>query len=109
MAQWPSVKVKITADSQSRIYCGDTTGIELESTRSGASFVIFQVDGEHLLAPNRETLDIFQRYQRGQAGLFVLERQPSQADPQVSRPARVQRQGGQRWRVVEQGEVLIRG
>ena len=108
LAQWPAVKVKITAASQNRIYQGFATGVELEPARAGASFLIFQVNGEHLLVPNQETMELFQRRQRGHTGLFVLERQPSLPRPQVSKPARVQPQG-KLWRVVEQGEILIRG
>lgn len=107
LAQWSAVKVKITAASQSRIHRGDMAGITLEPAQAGASFLVFQVNGENLLVPNRETLGIFQR-QTGHTGLFVLKRRPSQPTPQVSKPARVQLQG-EHWRVVEQGEVLIRG
>ena len=108
LAQWSAVGVKITAASQNRIHRGDTAGVALEPTQAGASFLVFQVNGENLLVPNRETLGIFQRYQRGHTGLFVLKPQSSQPTPQVSKPARVQPQG-KHWRVLEQGEVLIRG
>lgn len=108
LAQWSAVRVKITAASQNRIYRGDVAGIELEPTRAGASFLVFQINGENLLVPNQETLGVFQRYQTGHTGLFVLRRQPARPTPQVSEPARVQPQG-KLWRVVEQGEVLIRG
>lgn len=107
LAQWPVVRVKITAASQNHIHRGDIAGIELEPAQGGASFLVFQVNGENLLVPNQETLGVFQRYQRGHTGLFVVKRQPSQPTPQVSKPARVQSQG-KLWRVVEQGEVLIR-
>lgn len=108
LAQWSAVKVRITEASQSRIHRGDIAGISLERAQAGASFLVFQVNGENLLVPNQETLGAFQRYRRGHAGLFVLDRQPSRPTPQVSKPARVQLQGNH-WRVVEQGEVLIRG
>ena len=107
LAQWSAVKVKITAASQSRTYRGDVAGVELEPAQAGASFLVFQIRGENLLVPNQETLGVFQRYQRGHTGLFVLSRQSSQPTPQVSKPARVQMQG-KLWRVVEQGEVLVR-
>ena len=106
LAQWSVVRVKVTAASQDRTYRGDMAGVELEPAQAGASFLVFQVNGENLLVPNQETLEVFQRYQRGHTGLFVLKRQPSRSTPQVSKPARVQRQG-RLWRVVEQGEVLI--
>lgn len=108
LAQWPVVRVKITAASQNRTHRGDIAGLELEPTRAGASFLVFQVNGENLLVPNQETLGVFQRYRTGHAGLFALKRQPSQPTPQISKPARVQPQGNL-WQVVEQGEVLIRG
>lgn len=107
LAQWSAVRVKITAASQHRIHRGDVAGLELEPTQAGASFLVFQINGENLLVPNQETLGVFQRYQTGHTGLFVLKRQSSQPTPQVSKPARVQPQG-KLWRVVEQGEVLIR-
>ena len=108
LTQWSAVRVKITAASQNRIYCGDIAGLELEPAQAGASFLVFQVNGENLLVPNQETLGVFQRYQTGHTGLFVLKRQPSRPAPQLSKPARVQPQG-KLWRVVELGEVLIRG
>ncbi|SAY40070.1 hypothetical protein FLM9_1025 [Candidatus Synechococcus spongiarum] len=108
LARWSAVKVKITAASQNRIYRGDIAGLELEPAQAGASFLVFQVNGENLLVPNHETLGVFQRCQTGHTGLFALKRQPAQPTPQVSKPARVQPQG-KFWRVVEQGEVLIRG
>lgn len=108
LAQWSAVRVKITAASQNRIHRGDIAGLELEPAQAGASFLVFQVNGENLLVPNQETLGVFQRYQTGHTGLFALKRQPSRPAPQVSEPARVQPQG-KLWRVVKQGEVLIRG
>lgn len=108
LAQWSAVKVKITEASQSRIHRGDIAGISLERAQAGASFLVFQVNGENLLVPNQETLGAFQRYHTGHTGLFVLKGQPSRPTPQVSKPARVQLQG-KHWHVVEQGEVLIRG
>jgi len=74
LAQWSAVKVKITAASQSRTYRGDVDGVELEPAQAGASFLVFQIRGENLLVPNQETLGVFQRYQRGHTGLFVLNR-----------------------------------
>lgn len=108
LAQWSAVRVKITAASQNRIHRGDMAGIELEPAQAGASFLVFQINGENLLVPNQETLGVFQRYHTGYTGLFALKRQPSQPAPQLSKPARVQPQG-RLWRLVEQGEVLIRG
>ena len=108
LAQWSAVKVKITEASQNRIHRGDIAGISLERAQAGASFLVFQVNGENLLVPNQETLGAFQRYHTGHTGLFVLKGQPSRPTPQVSKPARVQLQGNH-WHVVEQGEVLIRG
>ena len=108
MARWPVTKVKITAASRDLIYQGldSNTGVELEPTQSGASFLIFQVNGENLLVPNQKTIRLFQLSQRGHAGLFTLERQPSQPAPQVNKPARVQLQG-KFWQVVEQGRIFI--
>jgi len=108
LAQWSAVRVKLTASSQNRIHRGDIAGLELEPAQAGASFLVFQVNGENLLVPNQETLGMFQRYQTGHTGLFALKRQLSRAGPQVSEPARVQPQG-RLWRVAEQGEVLVQG
>ena len=106
LAKWSAVKVRITATSKNRIHRGDIAGLELEPAQAGASFLVFQVNGENLLVPNRETLGVFQRYQTGHTGLFALKRQLSRPTPQVSEPARVRPQG-KLWQVVEQGEVLI--
>jgi len=109
LSQYRSTPVKVTSASRTRqqqALEASKVDVELEPTDAGASFLIFQVNGEELLVPNYQTLELFQRYQRGHRGLFVLERQLGQAAPEVLEPARVEKRG-QFWRVVGQGRVLI--
>jgi len=106
LAQWSAVKVKITAASQSRTYRGDVAGVDREPAQAGTGFLASRSVERICLSPTRKPWGYSSATGEDTLGCLCSSgnrRNP----PQVSKPALVQPQG-KLWRVVKQGEVLIR-